>query len=249
MNSKTLILFILSLTFLPTTNGEETASKFSLIVRWTPTGGETVETKVPDVALLANGRLQVPVARGAEVQGDPTWNLDLNFYLEGQNVHAILSDHTHFRVAQDGKSYPNEIAKATFALAWNQEVVIFDSGHGKLGFVAGLEGPAPEFKRYEKKSLPDDLAEQLEFTYKSNTRSTPGSFVFDVYNPTEYEIQKALIRVTAPASEGHAEFDRVYKIGFKCPAFSDGWDNGIHIPKLAEYPEGTPVKITLEKVF
>jgi len=246
MNSKTLILFILSLAFLPTTNGEETASKFSLTVRWTPVGGGTVETKVPDVALLVNDRLQVPVARGAEDQGDPTWNLNLNFYLEGRNVVAELSDHARFRVAQDGQSHPDTIARATFALVWNEEVVIFDSGHGKLSFVAGLEGPAPEFNRDEKKSLPDDLAEKLEFAYKSKT---PGNFVFDVYNPTEYGLQGALIRVTAPASEGHAEFDRVYKIGLRCPPFGDGRDNGINIPKLAEYPEGTPVKITLEKVF
>jgi hypothetical protein len=238
---------VVSLSLISIGEAEEELTKFSLIVRWTPPGGEVVETKVPDVALLINDFVQVPVARGAAQPGDPMWNLVIRFELDNQWVSAELTDHSLLQANKDTSLRPVEIASASFALKWNEEIVIFDSGHGKLSFVPGLEGALPEKRKEGSKRLPEDLAEKIEF---SHTLTERGNLSFEVYNPTEFSVDQALVRIRVPAAEGRAAFDRVYQINVDWRPFADAdAGTGMHVPKLAEYPEGTQVEVTLEKAF
>jgi len=239
---KLLLAFaVVSLSVLSSAIAEEEKPKFSLIVRWTPPGGEAVETKVPDLALFTHSRVQVPVSREGGV--DPVWTLEFDFDLSDQTVMASLNDHAHLRAAKDGGAYPVEIAEAAFDVVWNQETFVFESAIGKLSFVPELEGELPTVRRGNR--VPDDLAEKIEFSHKVADRT---NLLFQVYNPTEYEFNQAVIRVVIPASEGHAALDRLYQIGVSWPPLRDG-DGSFNLPKLTEYPEGTVVQVTLEKAF
>lgn len=241
---------VVSLSLISIVQAEEELPKFSLIVRWTPPGGEVVETKVPEVALLVSDFVQVPVARGAADPGDPMWNLGLRFELfepDGEWVSVEITDHSLLQANKDTSLRPVEIASASFAVKWNEEVVVFDSGHGKLSFVPGLEGALPEKRNEGSKRLPEDLAEKIEF---SHTLTERGNLSFEVYNPTEFRVHQALVRIRIPAAEGRTAFDRVYQINVDWPPFADAdAGTGMHVPKLTEYPEGTAVQVTLEKAF
>lgn len=245
MRIQSLILFSLALAAVVVSHAEEAEPKFSLLVKWTPPVGDAIETRVPAVALLDEEQVRVPVARGAADAGDPVWHLELDVDLSDRIVRARVTDHSRLTDGREGSRFPAEVAQASFKLGWNHETVIFDSGHGKLSFLLGLEGPEPAIDRTDESRQFNDLAGKLDF---SCTMTKPGIFQFEVYNPTEVSVASAWLRFTAPATEGKPAFDRVYKVGVNWPAFNDSRESTHFVPKLAEYPDGTPVKVTLERV-
>lgn len=225
-------------------HAEEAAPKFSLAVRWTPAGGEVVETKVPAVA-LDQRIVRVPVERGPDEVGDPTWHAEFDFRVTDGYVEVEVEDHARLKHSKDHGLLPVEVFSARFQLVWNEEVVLLESPRGKLSFVAGLVGRMPETAGKKGSKLPADLASKIEFSHKVVNRA---HINYEVYNPTEYLVQNARFRVKIPASEGFAAFDRAYQVGVSWSPLSDR-SGTLAVPKLIEYPEGTPVEVTLEKAY
>ncbi|MCB1205873.1 MAG: hypothetical protein KDN18_16540 [Verrucomicrobiae bacterium] len=232
--------------FLTVLQAEEPSPIFSVTLRWTTSGGEAVETKVPGLDLLDRSSVSLPITRDKFEPGDPTWHAQLEFRIKDGSLGVEIYDHSQLQSTKESGMRPVMIYSGTHHLVWGKELIVIEMPRGKLSVVPEVKGPLPEVTRNQEGPIPPDLAGKIQFSYKI---TAPGNLSLEVYNPTEYSIDHALIRVTAPAAEGREALDRVYRMNHvSWSSFSDGGAR-ISIPTLAEYPEGTPIQVKLEKVF
>lgn len=268
---KRLFAFAVVLLSLLSVGQAEEGPHLSLIVRWTPPGGEVVETKVPEVMYYPqNGcYIRVPVARGGDGILDPIWHAGFDFEVTEGTVDITIKDHSRLEPTKDQGPQPIEVFSASFRFKWNEEVVIWESPRGKLTFVAvgkaGSETPkSPEPGTVTALESPEAFAKQLQASLKREGEQ----LLVRLYNPTNRPTQSIHVRVIAPATGDLPGFDRVYKVPITCQSLSEE-TNSVQIDSFWDYPteanrqRRTPLpnekpvetpaqpelKITLEKAF
>lgn len=249
----------------------EEGSLLSLIVRWTPPGGEVVETKVPEVMYYppSGCYIRLPVARGGDETGDPIWHAVFDFEVADGTVDITINDHSRLEPTKEHGPQPIEVFSARFRFKWNEEAVVWESPRGKLSFLVGGKAASnipesPEPGTVTALESPEAFAKQLEASLKR----MDGRLLVRLYNPTNRPTQSIHVRVIAPATGDLPGFDRVYKVPITCQSLSEG-ATAVGIDSFSEYPTEAPrqqrkplpnekpvetpqvpeFKITLEKAF